>query len=125
MPTTETKPRRRWFQFGLATMLLMVAICACLMTWIHLNLDLVREREAALARPAAVKVHCSDSVANRLPLAWQWIGTTPRKYIKLDRRLIGEEDVARLRALYPEATIEVIEVRSATLGHDATGIANP
>ena len=44
------KPRRRrWFQFGLRTLLIFVVAAGCGMGWLGWQLKIVRERNAVLA----------------------------------------------------------------------------
>jgi hypothetical protein len=50
VPTTAPKPRRRWLQFSLRTMMVMVLICSVPCGWIAYRLKQARDREAAVDR---------------------------------------------------------------------------
>jgi hypothetical protein len=95
------KPRRRWFQCELRTLLVVVALAAPLMTWAGYSLIWIRERHAVI--PWAL---VPDNSETRAP-AGLWI-FGERGYAKLYVALAGWPrgwDVARLKELFPEADI--------------------
>jgi hypothetical protein len=96
-----TTPRRRWFRFSLRTLFVVVTVLAIGLSWVAYQLNWIRERHKALG------VDGSD------PMAWVEI---PSRRAPWSLRIFGEfgsavivpfhsSDRARLRSLFPEATI--------------------
>jgi hypothetical protein len=102
--------RRRWFQFGLGTMLLAVTVFAALLGW---ELDYIRERKEFLAwvesTCAAEGNHTFSidtlAVPAEIPMWRRWMGDKPADVITLPF-VAAEADADKARALFPEARIE-------------------
>ena len=108
------KRKRRWFQFSLRTLLIVVAVLAVLCGYVARQADMVRERKAILKRVLAdrrffvgpaIEV-CDDGSLNRSIRRLRWmmsdtwidlIGVSPR---------IAADEFERLRAAFPEPRIE-------------------
>jgi hypothetical protein len=104
-------PRRRWFQFGIGSMLLLVTAFA---VWLGWGLQRVREREAMLkylATQTNVRVYNAEFTYEikpwkRLPLTGRLLGAEPIHYITLPKeRYLSEEDRQRIASLFPEASV--------------------
>jgi len=107
----EAPTRRRWFQFSLGTMLLVVTLFA---GWLGWGLQRVREREAMLkylATQTNVMVYNAEFTYEmkpwkRLPLTWRLLGAEPIHYITLPKeRYLSEEDRRHIARLFPEASV--------------------
>ncbi len=57
--STDAKPRRRWFRFGLRTMFVVVTVISCVLAW---SVHWVRERHAALRSGRVVSIPWSSPV---------------------------------------------------------------
>ena len=104
-------PRRRWFQFGLGTMLLVVTALAM---WLGWELRYIRARKAWLRDhlPAPVltlglqiisgqQLHSDDGV---IPFWRRWLGDEAQEqvFLEWDTSAAGR---AKARYLFPEAEI--------------------
>ena len=126
---TATPPRRRWFQFGLGTMLLLVTVFAVWLAW---ELKFVRARLAVFAtaknegRPHVLFL--SDYLEDgRLQLVQQgrtldvpfwraWMGDKPAVNILVPQR-DSPTEAQRIRDLFPEAIVDHPISRRGAGGH--------
>jgi hypothetical protein len=97
----EAPPRRRWFRFGLRTMLVAVVALSIPLAWVGYSLNWIRQRHEALA---ARRVYdFSDSAATTAPGGLWLFG---------ERGVIGilcsPEDAELARRLFPEASISSV-----------------
>ncbi len=105
--------KRRWFQFGLGTMLLLVTL---LCVWLAWQMHVVRERElvrASVTRHGAVVTALKDRIE------WKGFGTSPQISVPFWRQWVGDEpiagiafspdadeaDVERAQRVFPEASV--------------------
>jgi hypothetical protein len=114
---TETLPpsRRRWFQFGLRTMFVVVTVFAVWLAW---ELKAVRDRRDFLALIDAVdlaesKPMFSVFLEDRPPLSatpgtipfWRlWLGDKPIEKIHLPLNW-SHEQLEKTRSMFPEARV--------------------
>src|SRR5579863_2209083 len=86
MAEIPTPPRRRWFQFGIGTMLLLVTVFAVWLSW---ELNYVRHRKACVAKVSAVGqvVSCATNQE------WAKQSGTVHEPFRIPwwRRLMGDE----------------------------------
>lgn len=101
-------PLRRWYQFSLRTMFVVVFVASIPLAWVGYHLNWIRERhEFLVPKDPAVGLTYERYVwdaGNRPP--WQLAlfgekGIQRIKVIPTDR-----EQVDRVRALFPEAIVE-------------------
>ena len=83
--TTRTKPRRRWFQFSLRTLLVLVAVVA---VWLALLVNAARKQREAVAAIEALGGRIVYEHGSNLPPGPKWL-----------RELIGEEYFFRIIAV--------------------------
>jgi len=104
-----TPPRRRWFQFSLATLLLLITVFA---VWLGWNLSFVRRREAAfefLMDNGATVVSPPGKFPppwKQLPIGWRILRARTVIMIFLPKTQYSEEDREELSVLFPEANIK-------------------
>jgi hypothetical protein len=102
-------PRRRWFQFSIATMLLLITVFA---VWLGWNLTFVRQREAAityLMNNGATVVSPpgkSPPPWKQLPIGWRILRARIVIMIFLPKAQYTERDREELSVLFPEANIK-------------------
>ncbi|HEY2841016.1 MAG TPA: hypothetical protein VGJ26_17815 [Pirellulales bacterium] len=112
----EKPPRRRWFRYSLRTMFVVVTVVACCLgyqlNWISGRHSLIAASQKtgveaeyeAVSQPmslrAPLKVETKDAP---WPLRWFGERGVYTLYIRDD---MPESEVARIRALFPEAEIE-------------------
>ncbi|MBI2825762.1 MAG: hypothetical protein HYX69_13840 [Planctomycetia bacterium] len=114
MADAEPKPRRRWFQFGLGTMFVLLTLAA---VWLGWELKFIRDRKAMYAfvkdRGGSVRARrdCPPYGVH------QWTIETPPERIPRWRRWLGDEtvcfvvwpssaqesDIQKAKAMFPEA----------------------
>jgi hypothetical protein len=105
------KPRRRWYQFRLRTLLIGVVLVAIPCGYVAHEWRIVAERKTWLLdhpQPMfSVDIAVFDGNGNvesppepTIPRLRQWLGDEPTKYV--EARSSGEEKAAR--KLFPEAT---------------------
>jgi hypothetical protein len=99
---SEAPPtRRRWYQFGLGTLFLVVTVFAMWLAW---ELNFIRERQAwlRLARDNRVVAKTASD----------WTGTVPASaQIPIWRRLLGDESIVAIRLLVGSPDEELQQVR--------------
>jgi hypothetical protein len=97
------KHTRRWLQFGLGTMLVVVTVFALGLGWMVSISQQCKRREA-----------CLDELAERGG-NWGWPSYSrlrPRpyvEYIQLPSDRFSAEDVQRVQSIFPEARIDVYD----------------
>jgi hypothetical protein len=104
--TSPTPPRRRWFQFSLGTMLVLVTVFAA---WLGWELSFVRERKATrrwlvenewrVLHPTYGGVEPSDFT---IPKWRVWMGDEPIAII-ISPEAVTVRDLERVRNLFREA----------------------
>jgi len=117
MADPTPKSRRRWFQFGLGTMLLLVTL---LCMWLAWQANWIKQRHGYWAEHpySSREPELNDKLATAPRLLWllgepgetrmQVNVPTFSKNGEYHRKNAGPE-AERARALFPEAIIEVIE----------------
>jgi hypothetical protein len=108
-----TPPTRRWFQFGLGTMFVVVTAVAVWLAW---ELSYIRERQAFLAslqhknaevtdnRTTWTFTHPPRAVPPEIPLWRRWLGDRAVDAIDLPPKW-SASDRQMAKALFPEAII--------------------
>ncbi len=112
-PKTEPlKPNRRRFQFSLRTLLLLITLAAIWCGWqVHLvserkaTSETLREKGATFITPDTKR---DASLGVSLWLRVHFIGDSPIDAIWLPRARFSENDAANVRAMFPEAKVELI-----------------
>jgi hypothetical protein len=112
MADTPAKPtRRRWYQFSLGTMFLLVTATAF---WLGWDMRYIRERRAFLAsNREAIAAGPKRYIVMRktqykpaeIPLWRRWLGDEAVDVIPMPFAA-GDEAHAKARALFPEARLE-------------------
>ena len=76
-------PRRRWYQFRLRTLLILMLVISCGLGWFAYHLQLARNRERAVAECSAAGVYvyqyeptAAGKVLRRWPALDQWVQAT-------------------------------------------------
>ena len=96
-----TPPRRRWFLFGLRTLLILVTVSS----WLGYHLNWIRQRHAFLAAYRDLptrSVHLVQPGTCGAPGQLPLFGESGVKYIQLAKR-----HEAAVRRLFPEAEIGI------------------
>jgi hypothetical protein len=109
-PTT----RRRWYQFGLGTLFLVVTVFA---SWLGWELHVVRERQAIRQRIAESggKIYSSEEseylltslgmvTECRIPFWREWLGDEPVGFITL-KTSASDAELKKARLAFPEAQV--------------------
>jgi hypothetical protein len=106
------KRNRRWFQFSLRTLLLLITLAAIWCGWqAHLVSErkatsgTLREKGATFITPDTKR---DASLGVSLWLRVHFIGDSPIDAIWLPRARFSEKDAANVRAIFPEAKVERI-----------------
>lgn len=107
----QLKPRRRWHQFGLRTLLLGVAILGVLCSWVGYQLKTVRAREAWLNAHSqsgsdftfpVTAIYGEGPFPNLRPsMVRTWLGDQPHEIIWI----FNKSDRAEAAALFPESQV--------------------
>jgi hypothetical protein len=87
---SSMSPRRRWFQFGIGTMLLFITVCAI---WLAYELNHIHARQAMIKRIVELggcPVTAADAGKTSRPLKFQ-------AKVPFWRLWLGDEAVARFR----------------------------
>ena len=113
---TETKPKRRWFRFGLRTLFVLVTIFGVGAGWVAYQLNLIRQRHQFLDSVSVALVAenlwqastISQMSAKLTPKPISWVrrvlGDTGTGFIILPPRH-DENQIDQANALFPEARI--------------------
>lgn len=96
------KPRRRWFQFRLRTLLIVVPLLGC---WLAYHLNWIRERHHALESGELSEATWDGMPSQSAPLTIRFFGE--RGYVELfySHRHGSPSKVVHWEKLFPEATI--------------------
>jgi hypothetical protein len=101
-----SKNRRRWYQFGLRTFLVLITLaCVGFAYWVHWSREWIRQREEVMRGDA---VYHSDRVIDsaddlRMAPAGLWLfGETGYSQILLEAEC---DSPAKIRELFPEARV--------------------
>jgi len=111
------KPKRRWFQFRLRTLLIVIALLATALGWLGWQLRFIRSRRMAMDETRKWAVE-TNQMRRALPY---WTEVRDPEEIPWYRRALGDatvarvliingggatdDDARRLRELFPEADI--------------------
>ena len=101
--------RRRWFQFGIGTMLSLVASVAICLGWVVQEMRTVRERQR-------LRLYINDEIGgftvhwgttNEIPVIRHVHPTRAREMlIVIPEERVGENEAAHLRAIFPEGALD-------------------
>src|SRR5690349_19031409 len=96
------KPKRRWYQFSLRTLFVLVGLVSILMAWVGYSLNWIRQRraliETGIVQPATWRIEPATAPAGlwlfgESGVSHLWVRRTPDQSV---------EDISRL---FPEAGI--------------------
>jgi hypothetical protein len=106
------KPRRRWFQFRLRTLLVAMTVACAVSSWVGYQLNWIRERHAIMANGAPmqnsqVTGRCIEiSYDNVVDAPWSLRLFGERGYCNLILTFKeSDPQTARIRSLFPEALV--------------------
>jgi hypothetical protein len=113
-------PKRRWFRFSLRTMFVVVTITC---GWLSYEANWIRQRRMVIADPQVQSATYHDSETVRIvgsgrqvlrrhvytiaPWPLRWLGEVGYFGIALEKGA-SEDEVARVRGLFPEAEMVVV-----------------
>jgi hypothetical protein len=107
------KPRRRWFQFGLRTMFVVVTVFA---VWLGSELNFVRARQAALTDGSVLGKRRPDELdfedlfpgttLATIPIWRKWLGDNAYQWLSLPAESTQAE-MDRIKKTFPEARMIV------------------
>ena len=100
---TETKPKRRWFQFSLRTLFVLIALLSIPIAWAaSIQLNWIRQRNEFKNEFDINDMDFSGFRPNAAQCPWslKLFGETDQKYV-----LVPIKYVAEARRLFPEAVI--------------------
>ena len=97
-----TPPRRRWFQFSVRTLLVLVTAVAILSNWLGYHLNWIRQRHAFIAACPQLSP-CYIHGTSLAPVQLRLLGEGGVEYIGLAKRYEGV-----VRRLFPEARIVIV-----------------
>jgi hypothetical protein len=108
----EKKPRRRWYQFGLRTLLIGVALVSAACGYVADEASIVRKRNALreriekmgakftlMASPTSFYINLER---NPMPFPRNWLGDARAGGIEIPATFSGD-DIASVRRVFPEA----------------------
>lgn len=105
----STPPRRRWIQFGMRTMFVVVTAIA---VWLGWELNYIRERREFSQRPRVLGFNQLESIHDgmgvdlpTIPFWRRWLGD--HAILNIAIRDSPEEDASDAMRLFPEAEIYV------------------
>jgi hypothetical protein len=113
--TMTTPPRRRWFQFSLATMFVGVTLTAMSISWSIWELKFVRDRQALIQRlnqdptvggayPASGDIYAKTPVET-IPFWRRWLGDRTIHVVVVSSDQFSQAEIQLVRRLFPEARI--------------------
>jgi hypothetical protein len=100
-------PKRRWFQFSLRTLFVVVTVVALFSGWIGWRLNQARQRENLLQSLRVDGARITRIPAQSSPFMLRKFGTTYIGEILLPSSRFSNADINRVRATFPEAKIEL------------------
>jgi hypothetical protein len=96
-------PKRRWFQFSLRRLFVVVTV---FVLWLGQTLPAARravaEREAVMKRCISICDENSATVRHKLPITWRFLGAKPVWFLNVHYEADADE-LERVRALFPES----------------------
>ena len=109
---TKTKPKRRWFRFGLPTLFVAVTVIACFLGW---QVNIVRQRRVILdtigRANEGVKYNLRGGLFRRfdepsVPFWREWLGDKPVLNIVLwEYEPFTPSEIETIKQLFPEAVV--------------------
>jgi hypothetical protein len=121
-------PKRRWFQFGIGTLFVLVTALAAILGWASYQLNWIRQRREMVSRPD-VEAWCHAWADGHFPPApgelwlfgahgYDWIKIVvdvpldPSDDVPLDRERTADEvaTLERARELFPEAAVQEVSL---------------
>ena len=109
-------PKRRW-SYSLRTLFVVVTVLALLLGWLSWNLPKVLERDRFLKgfaivnlkpNPARTRLYMTLHDPYGVPYSWRLLGAKPVGNWVQERDGIEEEELERLRDLFPEAKFSLV-----------------
>jgi hypothetical protein len=97
----------RWFQFSLRTLFVAVTVAALFLGWIGWRLNQARQRENLLQSLGVDGARITRIPAQSSPFMLRKFGTTYIGEILLPSSKFSDADINRVRAIFPEAKIEL------------------
>lgn len=112
-----THPRRRWFQFSLATLLVVMTLFAAIAGWLAWEMNFVQQRRSMCAiiegrggyavSVAQAKARTGTTSSNSIPIWRIWLGDEPYLAIGLGNEQ-SKEDLQLATELFPEAEVRQV-----------------
>jgi hypothetical protein len=106
---TPPKRQRRWFQFRLRTLLIVVTLfCVVVGGYVGWQAKIVRDRKAELNRVVEMRLVGIDDNAEQEVIPWIRRALEDKRVGSI-KMLVGTDagELDRLRILFPEAKVEV------------------
>jgi hypothetical protein len=115
-----TSPKRRWFQWSLRTLFVVVTVFGC---WLGWNINILRQRaqmreriDANRSEANPVRFVSTDEfnkwnpgeqweVSQRLPLTLRLLGAEPVALIYLPEEHFSQSEIEQVERLFPEALV--------------------
>jgi hypothetical protein len=117
------KRKRRWLQFSLRTLIIVVTLLAVLCGYVGRQVEIVKERERMAAVTGVDSVvaadsrdnitalssgtgttHRSDDSREKIPWFRKWLGDRYYLGLSIDKSA-SDDEIARYKEAFPEATI--------------------
>ncbi len=75
-PPTTPKPRRRWLQFSLRTLMVLMLVFGCGFGWAGVKLKQAREQRGAVKaiRKLGGSIYCESASGGMIRTAVAWVG---------------------------------------------------
>jgi hypothetical protein len=111
MLDTLTPHRRRWFQFRLQTLLIVMMLLAIPMGWLDWQVRVVRHRQAVLAmillrgQDYAPHFDDADTKQPRLPWYRTLLGDEPLAIVFTYAAEYSEDEIREIKDTFPEAAV--------------------
>ena len=105
MQTEPPKRKRRWFQFSLRTLLIVVTLFCIAAAWFTEQARIVRERKAILDHDGLISLlDFATGPSSRISIVRRWLGDVDCREIGAEP--VSDEELEHYRAVFPEATIK-------------------